>query len=183
LNFNNFLENAKKFNWRSLKKFTSPHAADDLNAFLEKMPQNAGQTMLIIAAISWSFAGVVGLYTTVQLQKLTELRAEFQESQALKPNVPTIQDLAVNPNAIKTFVEKIEKTYTGLDIKASGSSVLITATSTAAFGQFREAIGHIQNGGSGWRVNIDRLCVGRECDKFPLTASLKINKVSVAPAG
>ena len=85
--------------------------------------------------------------------------------------------------AAYNYVEKTNDVYKGLTIKAQGPSVIITAKSTGYFGQFREAIGHIQNGGSGWRVNIDRLCVGRECDRSSLAAALKINKVSVKTPG
>lgn len=179
MDFKKLQQQLKGFDWRSLKKFTNPHAADDLNAFLEKLPQNAGQTMLIIAGVAWGTAGAVGLYTTVQLQKLTELRAELQEAEALKPKVPQIKDVAVNAKEVESFVNRIKDTYGGLKISSSGPAISITASTTAAFGQFREAIGHVQNGGSGWRVNIDRFCVGRECEKYPLSASLKINKVSV----
>ena len=167
------------FDWRSLKRYFSPHAADDFNSFLEKMPQNAGQTILIIAAAVWGVAGVLGLYTTVQIKSLTEMRAELQEGMATKPSVPTISEVPINANDVSKFVEQISSVYRGLDIKASGSSISITAKETSQFGQFREAIGHVQNGGSGWRVNVDKLCVGRECDRIPLAATLKINKVSV----
>ena len=179
MDFNKLQQQFKDFDWRSLKKYTSPHAADDLNAFLEKMPQNAGQTMLIIAGVAWAAAGAIGLYATVQIQKLTELRAELQEAEAVKPSVPQIKDVAVNPKEVEKFVGKMAETYQGLKITARGPTITITAKNTAVFGQFREAIGHVQNGGSGWRVNIDRFCVGRECDQYPLSASLKINKVSV----
>lgn len=177
--FKSLAESLKDFDWRSLKKYTSPQAADDLNAFLEKLPQNTGQTMLIIAGVAWGAAGAIGLYTTVQLQKLTEIRAELQEADALKPVVPQIKDVAVRPKEVETFVGRIKETYGGLKISSNGPTITITAQSTAAFGQFREAIGHVQNGGSGWRVNIDKFCVGRECDRYPLSASLRINKVSV----
>ena len=60
-----------------------------------------------------------------------------------------------------------------------GSAVSITSKATAGYAEFREAVGHVQNGGQGWRVNVDKLCVGRECKSFPLAALLKINKVSV----
>ena len=98
MDFNNLQKKIQDFDWRSLKKFTDPKAADDLNAFLEKLPQNTGQTMLIIAGIAWAAAGGIGLYTTVQLQKLTEVRAELQEAEALQPKVPQIKDVAVNRN-------------------------------------------------------------------------------------
>ena len=179
MDFNKLQKSIKDFDWRSLKKYTDPKAADDLNAFLEKLPQNTGQTMLIIAGIAWAAAGGIGLYTTVQLQKLTEIRAELQEAEALKPKVPQIKDVAVNRTEVDNFVAKVKDTYGGLKSSAEGARITITAASTGAFGQFREAIGHVQNGGSGWRVNIEKFCVGRECDRYPLSASLKINKVSV----
>lgn len=173
----------KSFNWASLKSLTSPKAAEDLNSFLENLPQHVGQTLLIIVGVVWASAGALGLYTTIQLQQLTELRASLQEAKALKPIVPTIRDVPVGQNEVKEFVQRISETYHGLQIKDQGSSVLITATSTGYFGAFREAIGHVQNGGSGWRVNVDRLCVGRECERNPLAAILKINKVSVDKPG
>lgn len=169
----------KSVNWASLKKLASPQVSEDLNAFLEKLPQHVGQTMLIIVGVVWACAGGLGLYTTMQLKSLTELRADLQEAQALKPIVPVIKDVPVAPQEVKEFVKKVTGIYKGLEIKDQGSSIVITADSTAQFGMFREAVGHIQNGGSGWRVNIDRLCVGRECDRKPLAAALKINKVSV----
>jgi hypothetical protein len=179
LNFNAL----KSFDWRSLQKYTSPKAADDLNVFLEKLPQNAGKTMLIIAGIAWAAAGSMGLYTTMQLQQLTKLRMALQEADALKPIVPAVKDVPVDKAEVENFIAKTQDTYGGLKIKAVGPVITITADSTGFFGQFREAIGHVQNGGSGWRVNIDRLCVGRECAQQPLGAALKINKVSVEKPG
>lgn len=173
----------KNINWRSLQKYTKPQAADDLNVFLEKLPQHAGQTMLVMAGVAWGLAGVVGLFTAVQMQKMTELRIELEEGQALKPIIPAIVNQAVSPDDIRQFVAKIGKIYTGLDIRASGSTISLTARSTGAFGQFREAIGHVQSGGNGWRVSVDRLCVGRECEREPLSAFLRVNTVSVKKQG
>lgn len=179
MDFKKLQQRLKEFDWRSLQKYTSPKASRDFNSFLEKLPQNAGQTMLIIAGVAWATAGATGLFTTVQIQKLTEVRAELQEANAVQPSVPQIKDVAVSPKEVETFVEKVQNTYRGLKISSNGPRITITATTTAAFGQFREAVGHVQNGGSGWRVNIDKFCVGRECKKYPLFASLRINKVSV----
>ncbi len=170
----------KKFDLAGVvRKSAHPQASADLNAFLEKMPQTVGQTMLIIVGIVWATAGGMGLYTSVQLQTLTEIRAELEESQALKPIVPVVKDVPVNVKEAQVFVDKIKEIYKGLNIRSEGTSVAIAAKSTSQFGQFREAIGHIQNGGSGWRVSISRFCVGRECPAQPLAASLRINKVSV----
>lgn len=177
------LKSLKSFDWRSLKKYASPKAADDLNIFMDKIPQNTNQTMLIVVGVVWALAGASALYTTVQMQSLTQLRAELSEAQSLKPIVPKIVDKAVDPKQVANFIENMGETYNGLDIKSNGGAVTVRAQSTAFYGQFREAIGHIQNGGSGWRVNIDSLCVGRECARAPLSAALRINKVSVDRSG
>lgn len=169
----------KSYNWRGLKKLASPHAADDLNKFLEKMPVNVGQTMLIIAAVAWASAAGLGLFVTVQLQQLTELSAKLDDAEALKPIVPTITNEAINAAEVKAFVDSIKDVYRDITIRDNGSTIVLTSTSTANFGQWREAVGHVQNGGSGWRVNVERLCVGRECEREPLAAALTINKVSV----
>ncbi|MGB4057359.1 MAG: hypothetical protein WBK77_04680 [Alphaproteobacteria bacterium] len=173
----------KSFDWRSLKKYADPKVSEDVNAFLEKLPQHAGQSILVMAGIAWAASGAIGLYTTLQIQKMTELRTKLQEAEALQPIVPIVKDVPVDPKEVTAFVDKIKGIYGGLSIKANGPSILITATSTGGFSQFREAIGHIQNGGIGWRVNIERFCVGRECERVPLAAALKINKVSVDKPG
>ncbi len=178
----NVFQNAfKNFDPRSLNKLANANAAEDLNVFLEKMPQNTSQTILMVAGIVWMGAAAVGLFTVVQLQALTELRATLEEAEAVKPAVPKIVNKAVNTKDLKVFAERMKGIYSGLEIKSSGASITMAARSTSAFGQFREAIGHVQNGGNGWRVNIQRLCVGRECDGSPLSTTLKINTISVKP--
>jgi len=139
---------------------------------------------LIAAGIAWAMAGALGLYTTIQTQQMTELRAKLKETQALKPSVPVVKDVPVDKAEVESFVKTLKATYTGLDIQQSDASITITSNTTASFGQFREAVGHVQNGGTGWRVTLDKLCVGRECDNNQkLGAVLKINKVSVESPG
>jgi hypothetical protein len=169
----------KSFDWRSLKKLADPKTAGDLNHFLEKLPQNAGQTVLIAAGIAWAAAATLGLYTAVQTRSLIEMRAELRNTETLKPIVPVIRDVPVSAAQVKSFSEKMATVYRGLTIRPQGAGVMISSTSTMSFGEFREAIGHVQNGGAGWRVNLERLCVGRECDREKLLAVLKINTVSV----
>lgn len=167
------------FDWRTLNKYLSPKAMDDLNAFLEKLPQNTNKSLLITAGVIWAFAAALGLFTTVKMQEFSKLSVEHEEAQALLPIVPKIEDKPVGAREVKAFVDELERVYKGLEIKANSSNIIITGRSTSMFGQFREAIGHVQNGGLGWRVNVERLCVGKECSQQPLAASLKINKVSV----
>ncbi|MDH5722469.1 MAG: hypothetical protein OEY94_03995 [Alphaproteobacteria bacterium] len=169
----------KKFNWQSLKRYMDPKAVDDMNIFLEKLPQNTNKTLLIITGVVWVSAAGLGLFTTVKIQEFSELSSQREESAALVPSVPQIKDKAVSPQEVASFVEELQETYKGLEIKGNSSNIVIRAKSTAQFGEFREAIGHVQNGGSGWRVNVDKLCIGKECKQFPLAVALKINRISV----
>lgn len=172
----------KSFDTAWLKKLMDPKSAGDLNVFLEKLPHNAGQTVLIAAGITWAMAAALGLYASVEAKSLTELREQLKETSALQPKVPVIKDVPIDKAEVDKFASQLEGIYRGLDIKANGSTILITAQQTSRFTEFREAVGHVQNGGSGWRVSVDKLCVGRECDKMKLAAALKINKVSVEKA-
>lgn len=170
----------KGFDFRSMQRLLNPQAADDLNIFLEQLPGKVGQTALIAAAIAWAAAGAAGIYATMQANTLTEMRAELAETEALRPAVPKLIDKPVNKDKIAAFSDVLKDQYSLLGVKISGNTVVLTASTYTAFGQFREAIGHIQNGGVGWRVQLDNMCVGRECKKGQqLSATLKVNKVSV----
>ena len=169
----------KQINWGSIKRLASPQATQDLNRFLENLPQHTGNSVLIVAAVIWSVAGGLGLYTFVQSRSLAEFRAQLIETEAVKPNVPSITNIPETASNVQAFVDKAKDAYENLEMNAQGSAISITAEDTRYFPQFREAIGHIQNGGRGWRVNIDKICVGRECGRKPLEILLKVNKVSI----
>mgnify|MGYP001335419824 CR=1 FL=1 len=169
----------REYDWRRLQRLTHPKAADDLNAFLEKLPQNAGNTILIIAGVVWSAAAVLGLFTAVQLQKMETVKMELEEADALKPIVPVVKISSVSPNDVKKMSETLTEIYGGLRFEASGSTITITSDGLSGYGQFREALAYIQNGGKNWQVSIRKLCVGRECKTKALEAVLSVNKVSV----
>lgn len=177
----------KSFDMSMLKKLSDPKLAGDLNAYLEKIPERAGHTILIAAGIAWAIAAAAGLFTTMQVQQLTELRNAANEAKALVPVVPTISDNPVPEAEVKAFTEKSTKVYPNLKFDSNGSNIIITSNSTAHYAEFREAIGHVQNGGQGWRIGLQKLCVGRECDtQYQLAISLSVSKVSVdgtPPAG
>lgn len=169
----------KSLDIHKFKKLADPKAAGDLNRFLENLPQTAGRNALIAGGIAWMMAASLGLYATVQTQKLTEMRHTLMEDQALKPIVPEIRDVSVSKTDIAKLAEDMKSLYSGLSIRPQGTGIYIAAKSTNFYGAFREAVGHVQNGGDGWRVSVDRLCVGRECDREQLAALLRVNKVSV----
>lgn len=177
------LNQLKSFNWRSLQKYFTAQATEDFNAFLEKLPANTSKTVLMMAGVAWAAAGVLGLFTTIQVKQLTELRSQLQEMEALSPAIPVLKDNPVDANSIDQFAQNAAKIYKNLEIQSGGSGITITGKNTGYFGQFREAIGHVQNGGDGWRVSVEKLCVGRECPRTPLSTELKINKVSVDKPG
>jgi hypothetical protein len=101
----------KNFDWRSLQKYASPKAADDLNAFLERLPQNSSKSVLMAAGIIWACAAGLGLFTTVKIQEFSRLSVERAEAQAVLPRVPALKDMAVDAASVKTFVDELQKTY------------------------------------------------------------------------
>lgn len=169
----------KSFDMRSLQRYLQPQAMGDLNTFLERLPQHAGNQVLIAGGIAWAVACSLGLYTFIQTNKMIALRTELKNVTALQPTVPRITDVAVSTDDVTKFAKELADIYRGLAIKSTGSTIQISGTDTSRFAEFREAIGHVQNGGQGWRVSIESLCVGRECAREKLSAQLKINRVNV----
>lgn len=171
--------NLKSFDLKALGQYFSPRALDDLNSFIEKLPQNAGQTVLIAAGVAWVFVGALGLFTTMKAQDLTNLRAQLQDAKALKPVVPILSEVPVDQATIADFAKKLSQTYKILDARPNGNTITIMAQGTSAFNLFREAVLQVQNGGLGWKISLDKLCVGRECGQNHLSISMKINKITI----
>jgi hypothetical protein len=169
----------KSFNFQSLNKYFGAQSAADLNIFLEKLPQHTSQSVLTAAAVAWIAVAGMGLFLTIKTQELTEIRSSLMEAEALTPIVPVIRDAPVSSEELQVFVEQLSKIYKGLEIKQQGPSITVNATTINAYTEFREAIGHIQNGGTGWRVSVEKFCVGLECDPNPIQAELRINRVSI----
>lgn len=169
----------KGLNIQVLNRYLGSQATEDFNRFLERMPQNVGQTALIAGGIAWMAAAALGLFTMMQTQQLTELRAELEAAENLKPIVPILTMQAVAPDQVKAWVDRAKPIYTGIEINASANQITIQSKETANYNQFREALGHALNGGAGWRVSINGLCVGRECKTNALDASLRVEKVSI----
>lgn len=157
----------------------SPEAAGDISHFLDSVPVHAGNKALIAAGIVWAAVVGLGLFTMMQSKELTEIRAELQTSEAIKPSVPQIALQPVASDELKRVVEFLKKTYPSLNISENGGVLRIQSKQTADFAVFREAIGHAVNGGKDWKISIDSLCVGRECKDSGLSAALKIQKLSI----
>ena len=144
---------------------TNPKQTQDLQTFLENLPQKVGTTTLAIAGAVWLVAGIAILYGTTQTDKIAALKAEYQETNALTPPIPVIQNTLVDKASIQKFAEKAAAEYekTGVKIAEVNGKIEVRGNTGRQYGVFREAVGHIQNGGTGWRVSVDELCVGRDC--------------------
>lgn len=167
------------FDWKSLQKYLNPQAADDFSRFIDTVPAAAGKGALIAAGIAWGFAAAFGLFTMMQAKDLTEIRAELQATESLKPVVPTISVVAVSKDDVKRVSDQFKQVYPTLAINGSSDKFSIQSKKTADFVQFREAVGHIVNGGQGWRVGVESFCIGRECKQNALNAVLKIQKLKI----
>lgn len=169
----------KTINLKSMNRFFSPRAFNDLNAIIERLPSNVGQTALLAIGIAWATAAALGLYTTIKAQDLNNLRAQLQDAQALKPIVPIINEVAVETKEVEAFVKHMAEIYKNLEIRNTANAVFINADRTGYYALFREAVAQVQNGGAGWKVSLDTLCVGRECKQKQLSIALKINKINI----
>lgn len=170
---------SKSFDWKSLQKFLNPEAANDFSRFMDNMPGHAGKGALIAAGIAWGAVAALGLFTVMQSKELTELKASLQTTEAIKPLVPVISTESAPAEEITRLVETFKKLYPTLTISTNGGAITIQSKQTADFAQFREAIGHVVNGGRGWKVAVEKLCVGRECKDSGLGATLKVQKLKI----
>ncbi len=170
---------AGSFDFRSFQKYFSPNAGGDLNLFLEKLPQNVGQGALIAAGIAWLMVAALGLFTVMQMQRLTDVRAQLLQTEALVPMVPVISKQAISPTELKDLITNFKALYPGLTFVSKGSSLMIQSKTTADYAQFREALGHVVNGGPGWQTSVEDMCIGRECKQNALSATIKIQKLKI----
>lgn len=174
------LSSTGKIDWTRIKKLSDPATFDDLNRFLEKMPDNTGKTILVITGIVWLCAGAIGLYANIQMQHLIDTKVRLEDLSALKPEVPKVQTVPVSHSELKKFVEKIDPLYKNLRLTLNGSDITITSSATRHFTEFRESIGHISNGGQGWRISVKEMCAGKECESNQLHAVISVSRVNIS---
>lgn len=148
----------------TINKYLSPQGMNDMNLFLEQMPMRAGYGVLIAGGVVWLIAGLAVVYATTVAKDVAGIRAELIKSEALKPVVPKLVKTPVPANQVTRFVERVNPLYKDVTINGSGGNIKVGASSGRYFGAFREAINHAYNGGQRWRLSLESLCVGRECE-------------------
>lgn len=171
--------NPFNIDWQAIKRYTSPQAVKDFDAFLDALPLNVGYNALIAAGIAWIVAGATVFFTATEVGKVSSLRAEMAKVEALKPPIPIIQYIPVSVDALKPLEKRLSSTYKGINFTDTGGSVTVSAQDTDYFPQFLAVINTLQNGGKNWRVSIDQMCIGRDCPAAKLVASLKVEMARV----
>ncbi len=147
------------------KKLTHPQASNDLIAFLQDLPNKIGTAILAIGGIAWGVALAIVMYASVQSQQIASLKSEIANTRGLTPPVPKVTKVKVEKEELEKFIEKAKSQYSdmGVTFSLQNDKIQIKGDSGRRYGVFREAVGHLQNGGSGWQVSVESLCVGREC--------------------
>lgn len=163
-----------------MAKFLSPQGMTDMNRFLEGLPLRAGHGVLIAGGIAWLLGGLAVVYATTAAKDVADIRAELAKSEALKPVVAQLISTPVPEAEIKTFVDRVNPIYTAVNITAPGAGkIAMSSTDGRYFGAFREAINHAYNGGQRWRLSLESLCVGRECEGAFLNGTFKVNTLKI----
>lgn len=173
-----------KIDQTAFKRYLSPHAYKDLDSFVEQMPMRAGKGILVAGVVAWVAAGLSIMYATMQANHIMTLRADILKAEALKPTVPVITKVPVGDDEVEAFTTKLGELYPQITVNGRGNSIEMRAGDTDKYGAFREAVGHAFNGGKGWRLDVDELCVGRECkNNLGLYGVFSVNRLRVDKPG
>ncbi|MCB1538438.1 MAG: hypothetical protein H6865_04530 [Rhodospirillales bacterium] len=174
-----------KFDKDTIKRYLSPNAYKDLDVFLEQLPMRAGQGIIIAGVAAWLAAGCCVVYVTMQASNILHLRADILKAESLTPTVPVITKVPVPGTEVEDFTKKLSDLYPQINFVGQANRIEMRSADTAKYGAFREAVGHAFNGGRGWRLQVESLCVGRECkNNLGLFGAFSVNRLRVdKPAG
>lgn len=167
-----------------MQRYTSPQAVKDFDSFLDSLPINVGYNALIAAGVAWAIAGMSVLFTSIEVGKMSTIRAEMMKVEALQPPIPQLQYFPINKGALDDLAKNIESTYDGVSVTSPGDGKLtVSANDTDYFSRFMAAITTVQNSGRAWRVTVDTLCTGMDCKGSKLNATLNVENATIgAPA-
>jgi hypothetical protein len=163
-----------------IKNLFSARSVKALDKFLDAIPANVGLNVVLVVGMMWLVA-IAFLYMAVQqLEDTAMIRREFLQVESLKPPIPEMKYVLVKKEKLVEFGDNVSLIYKGLHVSVKGDGkVSITAQDTDFFPQFISGISYFQRGDRDWRVNISKLCAGRDCKGSKLSTDLKIEKVMV----
>lgn len=174
------MKNFGKIDWRTLQRYTNAQGVKDFDKFLDALPLNVGYNALIAAGIAWALAGASVLFTSMEVEKVSKLRAEILKVETLQPPIPVLKYTPVPKSNLDKLSKKIEETYKGVSVLVGGDGIVtLSAVDTDFWPQFLAAISTLQNGGKNWKVAMNSMCVGQECTGSKLSAALKVETVRV----
>lgn len=170
----------KKFDVSSLQKYFTPQGVKDLDRFLDALPLNVGTNALIVVGLVLSMAAASVWFTAQETEKVSKLHYDLISVEALQPPVPVLNYTPVKQIVLKPIADKIAKTFAGITTGGQGDGeVTFSAQDTDYFPQFLAAISYLQRGGKNWKVQISKLCVGRDCKTGGhLSATMKVETVT-----
>lgn len=174
------MKNLGNIEWSKVKRYASPEGVKELDRFLDTLPLHVGTNALAAVGIAWLVAGLAVVITTMEMEKVSKLRAELAKVESLKPPIPTVEYAAPPEAELKDLQAMITGTYKGLSFSGGAGALTISAQDTDYFPQFLAAIHTLQNGGRNWRTEITAMCAGRDCPTSKLSATLKIEVARVA---
>lgn len=168
------------FDINALRRMANPQAIKDLDKFLDALPLNVGYNALIAAGIAWIVAGAAVLFASTETASVNKLRSDLLAVEALKPPVPTIEYIKVRKNELDKISDKIEQTFKPVTVLVKGDGeITVSASDTDYYPQFQAAISHLQSGGKNWKLEIKKLCAGRECTGPAIQAQLTLTKARI----
>ena len=176
MNFKDF-----NINMATIQKYTSPQAVKDFDAFLDAVPATVGYNALIAAGVVCFMGAASVWFAAQQMQHVSKLHTELTGLKGLKPPVPVLKYVPVNSAVLKPLIGKIQETFKGIKMESGEGVVRVTAQDTDFFPQFLAAISYLQRGGQNWKINTQKLCVGRDCKSEKLYAEFKVEMVQFGP--
>lgn len=170
----------KEFN-ANLQRYANAQAVKDFDKFLDALPVNVGYNALLAAGACCLMGILAVWFTSQELEKVSRLHAELMNVQALHPPVPDLKYTAVSPKALEPLTKNIANTFKGVAVGVGRGEgeVTISAQDADYFPQFLAGISFLQRGGRNWKVRINALCVGRDCKGPPLSATMKVEAVTL----
>lgn len=169
-----------------MQKYMNGESVKDLDRFLDNLPMAVGYPALAAAGVAWVLAGMSALFAAGEIEKATQLRAELMKVEALQPPVPRVVYSSVSKTQLEQVLKNVNGLYPGITVTASGEGqVTLSGGQVGYYPQFRAAISHIQSVERNWRVSIQDMCMGRECNGGGLSATLKVDLARIdtpAPA-
>lgn len=139
------------------------------------------QSLFPMMIAIWAVAIGLFIATSYQLYMLSAMKAGVETGQTQISNTPYIDYYSVSQQDLQDYITLIQSDYRALDIEiAEGGIIHVRSKETTAYRAFRQFLDHLQYGGALWRVDVKKLCLGRDCSPNQIEATLRVVDVRVS---